>query len=210
MRQLAPTGLPLPRTELCLELVELYFDFIHDKFHSIFHRPSLTEDVRQGVVPPVILFAIFALSARFSENEAFSGIAPRERSKPFYDESARLVDIRDTSISTIQACILLGGIGSCEGLAFNESVYYTVACRMANLLGLSMKTGATALEQELNIRSESAFIGSYLQDSNGVSLVDTVYGGCMVIQERPSPTSNEPFLGPSPPNRRIYVSPMAP
>ncbi|KFY98426.1 hypothetical protein V500_01667 [Pseudogymnoascus sp. VKM F-4518 (FW-2643)] len=158
VRQPAAAGLPLPPPVICLELVELYFDFIHDKFHSIFHRPSLTEDVRQGVVPPVILFAIFALSARFSENEAFSGIPPRERSKPYYDESARLVDIRDTSIATIQACILLGGIGSCEALAFNESVYYTVACRMANLLGLSKRTGATPLEQELNIRSESSFL----------------------------------------------------
>ncbi|KFY07074.1 hypothetical protein V492_07472 [Pseudogymnoascus sp. VKM F-4246] len=155
-RQPAPAGLPLPPLALCLELVELYFDFIHDKFHSIFHRPSLTEDVRQGVVPPVILFAIFALSARFSENEAFYSIAPRDRSKPYYDESARLVDIRDTSITTIQACILLGGIGSSEACAFNESVYYTVACRMANLLGLSKKTGANALEQELNIRRESS------------------------------------------------------
>lgn len=81
---------------------------------------------------------------------------------------------------------------------------------MANLLGLSKKTGATALEQELNIRSESAFISTYLKDTNGASLVDVVYGGCMVIQERPSPTSNEPLLGPSPPNRRIYVPPMAP
>lgn len=100
-------------------------------------------------------YSIYILThyVRFSENDAFSGIPPRERGRPYYDESARLVDIRDTSILTIQACIILGGIASSQACAFTESVYYTVACRMANLLGLSKRMGATALEQEINIRS---------------------------------------------------------
>jgi hypothetical protein len=55
----------LPSMELCMELLGLYFSFIHDQFHSLFHRPSLEEDLRNGKVPPVILFAIMALSARF-------------------------------------------------------------------------------------------------------------------------------------------------
>jgi hypothetical protein len=58
--------MPLPPLELCLELVELYFDLIHDQFHSLFHRPSFTEQVRNGTAPRVLLFAMMALSARFN------------------------------------------------------------------------------------------------------------------------------------------------
>jgi hypothetical protein len=49
---------------LQLELVDLYFQYIHDQFHSLFHRPTFTDDVANGRIPAVILFAIFALSSR--------------------------------------------------------------------------------------------------------------------------------------------------
>lgn len=49
---------------LRLELVDLYFEYIHDQFHSLFHRPSFTEDVANERVPDLVLFAIFALSSR--------------------------------------------------------------------------------------------------------------------------------------------------
>lgn len=49
---------------LRLKLVELYFKYIHDQFHSLYHRPTFLEDVAHERVADVILFAIFALSAR--------------------------------------------------------------------------------------------------------------------------------------------------
>lgn len=54
----------LPPMPLRLELVNLYFDYIHDQFHSLFHRPSFMDDVANDRVAPVVLLAIFALSAR--------------------------------------------------------------------------------------------------------------------------------------------------
>jgi hypothetical protein len=54
----------LPPMPLRLELVKLYFDYIHDQFHSMYHRPSFTDDVARERVPKIILFAIFALSCR--------------------------------------------------------------------------------------------------------------------------------------------------
>jgi hypothetical protein len=62
--------IPLPPLELCLELVELYFDLIHDQFHSLFHRPSFIEQVKKGTAPPVLLFAMMALSARFESTKS--------------------------------------------------------------------------------------------------------------------------------------------
>lgn len=55
----------LPPLEICIELVELYFDLIHDQFHSLFHRPSFLESVHDRTAPRIILFAMMAFSARF-------------------------------------------------------------------------------------------------------------------------------------------------
>jgi hypothetical protein len=50
--------------------------------------------------------------------------------------------------------VLLGAISTTEDNAITESVYYTVACRMAHLLDLSKKTASDAIEQEVNMRGE--------------------------------------------------------
>lgn len=55
----------LPPKEVCLELVSLYFDYIHDQFHSLFHPPSLLQEVENGTASPMILFCVMALSARY-------------------------------------------------------------------------------------------------------------------------------------------------
>ena len=54
----------LPPPEVCLELLGLYFEYIHDQFHSLFHRPSMEDDLAKGRMPKVILFSIIALAAR--------------------------------------------------------------------------------------------------------------------------------------------------
>jgi hypothetical protein len=57
-------AIDLPPQSLCEEVVDLYFRFIHDTFHSLFHRPTMMQDVSQGTVSPVILYAMISLSAR--------------------------------------------------------------------------------------------------------------------------------------------------
>lgn len=54
----------LPSLPVRLDLVRLYFDYIHDQFHSLFHRPSFIEDALGDRVHHGILFGICALSAR--------------------------------------------------------------------------------------------------------------------------------------------------
>ena len=46
------------------ELVSLYFKYIHDKHHSLFHQPTFMELLGQGKVPEVLLCAMMALAAR--------------------------------------------------------------------------------------------------------------------------------------------------
>jgi Fungal specific transcription factor domain len=55
---------PLPEEALCNELVDLYFDIMHDKQHALFHRPTFIADQRQGRAPMVLVWAMIALAAR--------------------------------------------------------------------------------------------------------------------------------------------------
>lgn len=55
----------LPEQPLCRDLVQLYFDYVHDKFHSLFHRPSLVEDMLRGQAPKILIYGMLALSARY-------------------------------------------------------------------------------------------------------------------------------------------------
>jgi hypothetical protein len=142
----------LPPSALRQELVELYFDYIHDQFHSIFHRPSFKDDVSADQVPHVILFAIFALGARFSTNEAFAGIDPRERGEVYREASERLFSIRDMSSTTIQVCLLLGAYAAAEGNTEVENLYYGMAGRMCLALDLPNRPVVNLVEREVNIR----------------------------------------------------------
>lgn len=54
----------VPDLSLQLELVNLYFDYVHDQFHSLFHPPTFREDVECRRAPLVIVYAMMALSAR--------------------------------------------------------------------------------------------------------------------------------------------------
>lgn len=50
---------------VCVELVGLYFTYIHDQFHSLFHRPSFMLDLEREKAPKVLVYAMMAMSARY-------------------------------------------------------------------------------------------------------------------------------------------------
>jgi hypothetical protein len=135
----------------------LYFDFIHDQFHHLFHRPSFLDEVRHERVPPILMYAIMALSARFSTNPAFSNISPCERSNGYAKEAAALLDLSDLSLVTIQACVLLGTLSRTEGQGSVETIHYSVACRMAQLLDLVNMPAQNAIEREVNLRGTMTY-----------------------------------------------------
>lgn len=144
----------MPPQELQIELVQLYFDLIHDCFHSLFHGPSFMEALQAGLAPPVIVYAMMALAARFSTSMAFAGTPPRQRSDVYYKKSAALLNLRDISLTTIQACVLLGAVSITEGESGAEAVFYACACRVANLMDLARRPASDSIEQEVNIRGE--------------------------------------------------------
>lgn len=148
----------VPDKALTFELVELYFKYIHDQFHSLFHRPSFILDLHQGNAPTVIVYAMMALSARFSTNPFFDRIPPTTRGEHFAFKSNTLLNLRDISVTTIQACVLLGAAAIVEGEAAAESVYYSAACRIANYLDLPNLPVSNPLEREVNLRGECSAV----------------------------------------------------
>ncbi|RDW82164.1 hypothetical protein BP6252_03276 [Coleophoma cylindrospora] len=89
---------------------------------------------------------------KFSKNQAFAGIKVWERSTGFAKEAAQLLDVCDLSLVTIQACVLLGTLNRTEGQGALETIHYSVACRMAQLLDLPNRPAENAIERELNLR----------------------------------------------------------
>ena len=54
----------LPPIAVCSELVDLYFEIMHDKQHTLFHRPTFITEQSQGRAPLVLVYAMMALVAR--------------------------------------------------------------------------------------------------------------------------------------------------
>ncbi|KAH6692436.1 fungal-specific transcription factor domain-containing protein [Plectosphaerella plurivora] len=148
----SPAPASLPGLALRLDLVRLYFDYIHDQFHSLFHRPSFIEDVLHDRVPPAIIFGMMSLSARFSTDPFFADVDPRERGMSYLVEGEALFNMHDVSLTTIQLCVLLGSAWTASGNAVAENIYYGIACRMAQLMDLPNRPASSQLESEINIR----------------------------------------------------------
>jgi hypothetical protein len=111
------------------------------------------DDVKHDGVPAIILFAIFAFSARFSTNELFDEKDPRERGEVYRAASERLLRIRDISPTTVQACVLLGAYAAANGETDVENLYYGVAGRMSLTLDLPNQLVGSPVERETNIRT---------------------------------------------------------
>ena len=54
----------LPPSAVCFHLATLYFDYVHDQLHTLFQKPAFMADMVMNKCPPVIMFAVVALSAR--------------------------------------------------------------------------------------------------------------------------------------------------
>lgn len=142
----------LPSIALRQELTSLYLDYIHNQFHSMYSPATLMDDVENDRVPPIVLFAILALSARFSTNAIFEGTDPRERGENYRLASERLFNMRDLSPITVQACVLLGAYAAAGGETDVENLYYSMGGRMCLALDLPNRPVANLIEREVNIR----------------------------------------------------------
>lgn len=132
-------------------------------------------------------------NSRFSSHEFFAGVSPRLRGQIYARKSASLFDPSDVSLQSIQASVLLGACRIVEGDAPAESVYYGIACRMAQLLDLPHRACFSRLEREVNIRGMSIIFKvsaarAFLADTT--SLAHPLHDRRVVINRRPGPKTD--------------------
>lgn len=151
-----PESTVLPAIDLCEELIELYFRYIHICFHTLFHQPTFLNAFQSGSLPRVLLFAVMGMSARFSRHETLAHVAPRHRGRLFTREAERLLNLHDVSLTTIQACLVLGASAVVEGEGATESIYFSIASRVALLMDLPNAPADTRIQQELNYRGKQS------------------------------------------------------
>lgn len=109
----------LPPKDIQEHLAEVYFDFVYGQSYPLLHKPSFMRRLAKGDVPPVLILAICAISARFSTH-------PQLRSEPCFlrgdnwGEKAREIALKryDAPNITILIVYLLLGLhefGTCQG-----------------------------------------------------------------------------------------------
>jgi hypothetical protein len=119
----------------------------------MYHKASFMDDVINDRVPPIVLFAIFALAARFSTDKFFDGTDPRERGEVYRSASERLFSIRELTPTTVQVCVLLGAYAAASGETDIENLYYGMGGRLSLALDLWNRPVTNLVEREVNIRT---------------------------------------------------------
>lgn len=133
-------------------MTKLYFQYCHDTFHSLFHPPSVIKEVEDGTIAKLLLMGIISLGARFSNDPFFAATDPRVRGRPYAQEAEQLLNLREISVTTIQAAVMIGLFCVTEGDPEAEAIYYTVACRNALILDLPNVPTLSRVDQEVNRR----------------------------------------------------------
>lgn len=95
----------------------------------------------------------FLLSTGYNDDTT-----PLKAAETLAEKAYDLLDLRETSITTIQACVLLGTLSYAEGKYVAESTYYAVATRLALVLDLPSRPATSELEKQTLLRSESAML----------------------------------------------------
>ncbi|KAF2262868.1 zinc finger transcription factor 1 [Lojkania enalia] len=109
----------LPSKDIQEHLAEVYFEFVYGQSYPLLHKPSFMRKLAAGNVPPVLMLAICAISARFSTH-------PQLRGEPVFlrgdqwAERAREISLKryDAPSITILIVYLLLGLhefGTCQG-----------------------------------------------------------------------------------------------
>ncbi|TVY85053.1 Nitrogen assimilation transcription factor nit-4 [Lachnellula suecica] len=138
---------PLPVNRLIIHLVETFFDHVGSNYPFL-RRNSFIQRVEERLVEPILVDAVCALAARFSDHPLLIGSHDSSYPKSDYGHvfarraKAAVVDTFPCpTIAAVQACLLL----AYEGFGSNQDsalwMYLGCAIRMAVDLGLQKLDG---------------------------------------------------------------------
>ncbi|EKD13645.1 uncharacterized protein L3040_004139 [Drepanopeziza brunnea f. sp. 'multigermtubi'] len=109
----------LPTKELQEHLSETFFENVNGQTYHLLHKPSFMRKLRAGTVPPVLILAVCAISARFSTHPKLNTYPAFLRGEE-WAAPARAIVVRryEWPNITILTCLLILGLhefGTCQG-----------------------------------------------------------------------------------------------
>ncbi|CAL5867393.1 uncharacterized protein PFLUO_LOCUS1612 [Penicillium psychrofluorescens] len=109
----------LPSLEIQEHLAEAFFDCVYGQSYLLLHKPSFMRRLKAGTVPPVLILAVCAVSARFSTHPQLSSDPPFLRGENWANPAAAIALSRhdEPNITILTVFLLLGlhEFGTCHG-----------------------------------------------------------------------------------------------
>ncbi|EXJ93217.1 hypothetical protein A1O3_01774 [Capronia epimyces CBS 606.96] len=145
-----PLSLPLR------DLVDLYFHFVHNGPHTLFHEASFYSELEAGSIPEMLPLAMASLSARFSANPFFENVDPRSRGRSYADHAMDLLHRKmlDPSLHTVQTCVIIAHFLGGEGEVKGKHIYLGLARLHAQTIRLwEMPAHSSIITREIHRRT---------------------------------------------------------
>jgi Fungal specific transcription factor domain/Fungal Zn(2)-Cys(6) binuclear cluster domain len=149
----------LPSKELQEHLAEVFFDCVYGQSYLLLHKPSFMRKLKAGTVPPVLILAVCAISARFSTHPEVNTEPAFLRGDMWATPARAIVERRhgEPNITLLIVMVILGlhYFGTCEGgLSWS---FGGQAMRMAFALQLHRELDHDPLSRKNDKASELSF-----------------------------------------------------
>ncbi|KAL1971148.1 hypothetical protein VTN77DRAFT_99 [Rasamsonia byssochlamydoides] len=109
----------LPPMEIQEHLCEVFFDCVYGQSYLLLHKPSFMRRLKAGTVPPVLILAVCAVSARFSTHPQLNSEPAFLRGENWANPAAAIALSRhdEPNITILTVFLLLGlhEFGTCHG-----------------------------------------------------------------------------------------------
>jgi hypothetical protein len=109
----------LPSKELQEHLAEVFFDCVYGQSYLLLHKPSFMRKLKAEAVPPVLILAVCAISARFSTHPQVNTEPAFLRGDMWATPARAIVERRhgEPNITILIVMVILGlhYFGTCEG-----------------------------------------------------------------------------------------------
>ena len=109
----------LPPQHIQEHLAEVFFDCCYGQSYLLLHKPSFMRKLKAGTIPPVLILAVCAVSARFSTHPQVSTEPAFLRGEQWATPARKIIEKRhyEPNITILIAMLMLGlhYFGTCEG-----------------------------------------------------------------------------------------------
>ncbi|KAJ5894171.1 hypothetical protein N7495_005862 [Penicillium taxi] len=146
----------LPSMEIQEHLAEVFFDCVYGQSYLLLHKPSFMRRLKAGSIPPVLILAVCAVSARFSTHPQLNSEPAFLRGENWANPAAAITLSRhdEPNITILTVFLLLGlhEFGTCHG--GRSWSYGGQALRMAYALQLHQELECDPLLGQNNHSSQ--------------------------------------------------------